>query len=138
MAQIPVSEQDKSLPQLLGDLTREISLLVHEEVQLAKVELSEKMKRVGAGAAMFAVAAVSGLAALGAFVACMIIALAIVWPLWLAALVIGGIFCAGAAAMAVIALLQAQKGTPPVPRKAMESTKEDIAWLQKQLKFSRR
>jgi len=38
---------ERSLGELLGDLTREISTLVRQEMSLAKTEMSQKMSRVG-------------------------------------------------------------------------------------------
>ena len=133
----PGEAGDKSLGQLLGELSKEMSLLVHEEVQLAKVEVTEKAKMFGAGAAMFAGAAVLGLLAAGALLACAVIALALVLAWWLSALIVGAVLLAGAGAFALAGLAATKKGSPPVPTQAMESTKEDVAWLQKQLKSAR-
>ena len=46
----------KPLMGLFSDLWRETSALVHDEAELAKAELSEKVSQVGAGAAEMAVA----------------------------------------------------------------------------------
>ena len=48
MASIP--EQDRSLVGLFSDLWRETQTLVHQEAQLAKAELSEKVSQVTTGA----------------------------------------------------------------------------------------
>lgn len=129
---------DKPMSELLGDFSREMSLLVHEEAQLAKVELSEKLKKLGVGAGMFAAAAVAGLLGAGALVACGIVALALALPLWLSALIVAVGLMAAAGALAMGGLGRVAKETPPVPEQAMESVKEDVAWAQKQLKSGRR
>lgn len=49
-------ESDKPLMSLFSDLWRETSTLVHDEAQLAKAELSEKVSQIGTGAAEMAVA----------------------------------------------------------------------------------
>lgn len=46
----------KPLMRLFSDLFRETSTLVHNEAELAKAELSEKVSQVGTGAAEIAVA----------------------------------------------------------------------------------
>ena len=48
MASVP--QQDRSLVGLLSDLWRETQTLVHQEAQLAKAELSEKVSQVTTGA----------------------------------------------------------------------------------------
>lgn len=48
MASVP--QQDRSLIGLFGDLWRETQTLVHQEAQLAKAELSEKVSQVTTGA----------------------------------------------------------------------------------------
>lgn len=50
------AEDGKPLMGLFSDLWRETSTLVHDEAELAKAELSEKVSQVGAGAAEMAVA----------------------------------------------------------------------------------
>ena len=63
---------DLSLGALIRDLTREISLLFHQEVELAKTELSEKAALVGRSVAAIAlggaIALLGGLALLAAVV----------------------------------------------------------------------
>jgi hypothetical protein len=53
-----------SLGDLLGEVSRDISTLFRQEVELAKAELSESAKRAGKGAGMLGGAGVSGLMAL--------------------------------------------------------------------------
>lgn len=132
-----VASQDKSLAELFGDLTKELSLLVHEEIQLARVELAAKAKTLAAGGAMLAVGAVLALLGAGVLCACCVIALAIVLPWWLASLIVAGGLFAGAALLAAVGAGVARRGSPPVPQEAMDSTKEDVAWLQKQLRSAK-
>jgi hypothetical protein len=47
----PDSERNRSLIGLFSDLFRETSTLVHEEVQLARVEIGEKVSQLGSGVA---------------------------------------------------------------------------------------
>jgi hypothetical protein len=49
-----------SLGDLLGDVTRDISSLMRQEVELARAELTQSAKRAGAGAGMFGGAGVAG------------------------------------------------------------------------------
>jgi F0F1-type ATP synthase assembly protein I len=49
-----------SLGELLAEVTRDISTLMRQEVELAKAELRQSATRAGKGAGMFAGAAVAG------------------------------------------------------------------------------
>ncbi len=42
--------EDKSLADLLKDLSQQLTALLHEEMELAKAEVATKGKRLGAGA----------------------------------------------------------------------------------------
>src|SRR5438067_12122316 len=84
----PTDRRPPSTAELLKELGAEISMLVRQEIELAKAEVSEKGKRFGIGAGMFGGAGVAGLLALGALTACLILALAIVMPAAIAAFVI--------------------------------------------------
>lgn len=132
-----VAPGQKSIGELLGDLSRELSELVHNEVQLAKIEITDKAKQLGEGAALLVAGAVAAVAALGALVTCAVAALALVVAVWLAALIVGVVLLGGAGLMVKAGLGQARRGAPPVPQEALESTKEDVAWLQKQIKSAK-
>ena len=54
----------ESLGQLLGEVSKDISTLFRQEVELAKAELSESAKKAGKGAGMFGGAGVAGFFAL--------------------------------------------------------------------------
>lgn len=65
--------QTESLGQLLGEVSKDISTLFRQEVELAKAELSESAKKAGKGAGMFGGAGVAG------FFALMFLSIAIWW-----------------------------------------------------------
>ncbi len=56
----PAGSQNASLGQLLGEVTRDLSTLMRQELELAKAELKESGTRAGKGAGMFGGAAVAG------------------------------------------------------------------------------
>ncbi|MBT2515372.1 phage holin family protein [Arthrobacter sp. ISL-30] len=64
-SEIPDSEahakaETNSLGDLLGEVTRDISTLMRQEVELAKVELKQSATRAGKGSGMLAGAGVAG------------------------------------------------------------------------------
>lgn len=54
---------DSSLGDLLGEVTRDVSTLMRQELELAKAELKESATRAGKGAGMFGGAAYAGMMA---------------------------------------------------------------------------
>ena len=52
--------ESSSLGELLGDVTRDMSTLMRQEVELAKVELKQSATRAGKGSGMLAGAGVAG------------------------------------------------------------------------------
>jgi len=55
------AEDGRSLGEVMGDLTRNVSTLLQQEVALAKAELSQSGKQAGKGIGLYAGAAVAGL-----------------------------------------------------------------------------
>jgi uncharacterized membrane protein YqjE len=119
---------DRSLGELLKKLSAETTRLVHQELELAKAELTQKGKQAGAGAGMFGGAGALGLAALGALTACFILALNAIMPAWLAALLVAVVY--GIIAFVLVKQGQAKMKAagPPVPEQTIETVKEDVEW----------
>ena len=126
--------RDRSLGELLKQLSQETTQLVHQELELAKAELQQKGKQAGAGAGMFGGAGAIGLAALGALTACFILALNAVMPAWLAALLVAVVY--GIVAFVLVKQGQAKlkQATPPVPEQTIETVKEDVEWAKTQMR----
>lgn len=132
-----MSVEGKSTADLFRDLSNEMTALVHQEIELAKVELSEKTKKVGAGAGLFGGAAVTGLLASGALVAAAIAGIATVLSVWLSALIVGVVLLGVAGVMVVTGRAEVARGTPPIPEEAIKSSKEDVEWLKTQARSAK-
>ena len=126
--------RDRSLGELLKQLSEQTTRLVHQELELAKAELQQKGKQAGQGAGMFGGAGAIGLAALGALTACFILALDIIMPAWLAALIVAVVY--GIVAFVLVKQGQARmkRATPPVPEQTIETVKEDVEWAKTQMR----
>lgn len=105
---------DSSLGDLLGDLSRNVSTLMRQEVELAKAELKESATSAGKGAGMYASAGLSGhfvllFLSLGAM-----FGLALWTGYGWAAVIVAGIWAVVGAVLAVLAKKQMQtvKGLP--------------------------
>jgi hypothetical protein len=126
--------RERSLGELLKQLSEETTRLVHQELELAKAELTQKGKQAGMGAGMFGGAGAIGLAALGALTACFILALNALMPAWLAALIVAVVY--GIIAFVLVKQGQAKMkaATPPVPEQTIETVKEDVEWAKTQMR----
>jgi uncharacterized membrane protein YqjE len=126
--------RDRSMGELLKQLSQETTQLVHQELELAKAELQQKGKQAGAGAGMFGGAGALGLAALGALTACFILALNAIMPAWLAALLVAVVY--GIIAYVLVKQGQAKlkAASPPVPEQTIETVKEDVEWAKTQMR----
>lgn len=125
-----MAQDERPVAELLRELSQQTSTLVHQELELAKLELAQKGKRAGIGAGMFGGASVVGLYAVGALTAAIVLLLATGMSGWLAALVVAAGYGLLAAGLALGGRSQVQKATPPVPQQATESVKEDVEWAR--------
>jgi len=123
-------KRQESVPELVKDLSRDISDLVRQEIELARAEMMEKGKQAGIGVGMVGGAALMAAAALGGSMATMIIVLDLWMPLWLAALITTVLYGAVAAVLALRGRDELKQTGAPIPEKAKESVKEDIQWAK--------
>jgi len=123
--------RDESIAELVKRLAEQTNTLVHQEIELAKAELSEKGRIAGAGAAMLGAAAFVGLLAAGALTACFIALLqTAIDHTWLAALIGAVVYAAIAAPLAMRGRDRIRAATPPAPEQTIENVKEDVAWAK--------
>jgi uncharacterized membrane protein YqjE len=115
---------DKSFGEIVTSVSENVSLLVHEEIELAKAEVEQKVKALARGAAAGMVA--------GFFVLLGLIFLldAAAWgindsfnDLWQGFLIMAGALFALAALGGLIALRSFKSGAPPTPDQAIEEAK---------------
>jgi uncharacterized membrane protein YqjE len=128
---------DRSIADLLKQLSDQTATLVRQELDLAKAELTAKGKQAGLGAGMFGGAGVFALYAVGALTACLILALSTAMAGWLAALIVTVVYGAVAGVLALAGKNNVQAGVPPLPEQAVESTKEDVQWTRQRAKEGR-
>lgn len=126
-------KQDRSIGELFSELASETSLLIRQEVALAKVELTHKANRVGRNVGFLVLGGAIAYAALLALLAAVIILLANVMAWWLAAFVVT-VVVGIAAAVLIFKALAALKHTEMAPRQTIETLKEDAQWAKQQIK----
>jgi VIT1/CCC1 family predicted Fe2+/Mn2+ transporter len=116
--------------ELVKQASDQISQLVRQEMRLAQAEMKQKGKRFGLGGGLFGGAGLVAFLGLQALVATAVIALDLVWPLWLSALVVMVVLFAVAAILAVVGKKQIKQGAPPAPQQAVDNVKADIAQIK--------
>ncbi|HEX8228460.1 MAG TPA: phage holin family protein [Chloroflexia bacterium] len=129
-----VNQDDRSLGELFADLAKESSVLVRQEVALAKAEMTQKAGQVGKDIGFLAVGGLVLYAGLLAIIAAIIIVLGTIGvPWWLAALVVG-VLVVGVGYFLVQRGLQALKTENLAPKQTIETLKEDAEWAKEQVR----
>ena len=130
MAETHESGTERSIPELLKEITAQSAALARKELELAEAEMTIKSKRAGIGAGMFGGAGVLGLFGLGTLTAAAILALAIVLPGWASALIVAGIYLGLAGIAALVGGIELRRAKPLPPTQAAESIKDDVEWIK--------
>jgi uncharacterized membrane protein YqjE len=130
--------RERPFGELLKQLSEETTQLVHQEIELAKAELTHKTKQAGIGAALFGAAGAIGLLALAALTTCFILALDAAMPAWLAALIVAVVYGVVAAVLAMRGRAKVKQAVPPVPEQTIETVKEDLQWAKTQTPSAKR
>ena len=128
------SGTDASVGQLVEQLSAQISALVRDEMALATAEMKRKGAQAGIGIGIGGAGAVVALLGLGALVAAAILGLATVLAAWLAALIIGVVLLVVAGVISAAGITQVRNSAPPVPEKAVRSTKQDIETVKESVR----
>ena len=117
---------------LINGLADDLLRLFRLELALFKREMGDSARRFSVGLVLLAVGAVLAFTAWLAVFAAAVIALTIIWPAWLAAVVIGaGTFIpAGLLLYFGIRSLRAQR---LVPRHTLNTLREDGVWIKEHL-----
>ncbi|MEU8264101.1 phage holin family protein [Micromonospora sp. NPDC048999] len=112
----PEKERTQSVGELLGDVTRDVSTLFRQEIELAKAELREEASQAGKAGGMF------GGAALAGFLTVLFVSYAVWWGLsavmdqsW-AALIVAGVWAIIAAVLLAVGRTKLRQLRAVLPR----------------------
>jgi hypothetical protein len=129
----PHGTAEKTLGEAVGDVSTKASLLIREEIELAKAELSEKVSSIVKGSVVGIAAGVLAVFALIYFFE------ALAWffndlfdvgsKLWVGFLIVFGILIALAGVAGFIGVRWIKRGSPPTPDMAIEEAKRTRAEL---------
>lgn len=129
--------EERSIAELLQQLTEQTTRLAQKETELAKAEMTAKGKQLGIGAGAFSAAGLLGLFALAALTTAVILGLAMAIEDWLAALIVAVVYALIAGALALVGRSRVRAAAPPVPERTTESVKQDIRQTKEKAKEGR-
>lgn len=121
----------RSLPELVGDMTQDLSTLLRKEVELAREEIKVEVRKAARAGGGFGAAAYAGVLAGVGLVMTLGFLLDEVLPTWVAFLIVTLLLAAGAA-VAFLAGKKQLQTIDPVPEQTIETLKEDKQWLSEQ------
>jgi hypothetical protein len=131
--QVDGADEDRRIGELFGDLSRDISTLFRQEVELAKAEFKEEAAKAGKAGGMLGGAAIAGLIGLLLLAFALAWGLAEVMPAGVAFLIVGLLFSATAAGLFFAGRAQLRQ-VHPVPDETIDTLKEDVEWAKAQVK----
>jgi hypothetical protein len=124
----------RSTAELVRLASEQVAHLVRDELRLAQLEFAGKGRKAGVGAGMLGAAGVVAFYGGAAILATVVLLLALVMPAWLATLIVGVVLLAIAGVMAMLGRARLKQATPPVPRRTVDSLKEDIGTVAEAVK----
>jgi hypothetical protein len=130
---MPGLKEERSIGELFGELSQDMSLLVRQEVQLARLEIEQKASRVGGELGKIATGGLVAYLGALALAAALILVLTQVAniPAWASALLVGGV-------LAIAGFIMLQGGFRRIrnldmtPRRTVETLKDDVQWAKEQ------
>jgi VIT1/CCC1 family predicted Fe2+/Mn2+ transporter len=130
--------RERPIGEVARELTSDLSLLMRQEIELAKAEMAQKGRTAAPGLGMFGGAGIVALCAAGAITAFLVLVFSLFLPDWAAALIVG-------AALAAIAYLLVRQGKERiadvgklVPEQTIETVKEDVEWAKTRASSARK
>jgi uncharacterized membrane protein YqjE len=123
--------ETRSIGEIVGDISKDMSTLIQQEMDLAKSELKQEAARIGKGAGMFGGAGLAGHFALF-FLSFALVYLLHNWmPVELAALIVGLVWAMAAAVLAIRGRKEIKEANPQIPT-TQQTLKEDVRWAKTQ------
>lgn len=119
----------KSIGELIGEVSDDLSRLFRQEIELAKSEMKAEAGKAGKAAGMLGAAGVGGLMTLVLLSFALVFALGSAMPLGWAALIVAVIWAVVSAILYATGR-QRMRQVDPMPRRTVETLKEDAQWLK--------
>ena len=130
---MPALREDRSIGELFGQLSQDMTLLFRQELQLARAEMSSKISEVTTNLVSVVAGgfvAYVGALALGAALILGLHEAAEISP-WVSALIVGVIFAVAGYVMLSRGLKELKR-VDLAPRRTVETLKDDVQWAKEQ------
>jgi Flp pilus assembly protein TadB len=128
-----VGGEPKPVREVLADMVHDVQDLFRSEARLARAEITDQVGLAKTTGAAFGAAAVTGLFAGFCLIATCIAALALMMPVWAAALIMA--FVLGCAAVILYAgAKHKMHQIHAKPEQTVETLREDVQWLKQRTK----
>ncbi|MFT0847251.1 phage holin family protein [Actinomycetaceae bacterium L2_0104] len=121
--------QQPSTAELITQLSEQTSRLVRDELKLAKAEMTSSAKQGGAGIGLLGAGGFLAAYGFAALIATAIIALALVVPAWVAALIVTVVLFAAAGIAALIGKKKVQE-VSLAPERTIDNVTKDISEIK--------
>jgi VIT1/CCC1 family predicted Fe2+/Mn2+ transporter len=130
--------RERSIGEVAKELTSDLSLLVRQEIELAKAEMAQKGRTAAPGLGMFGGAGIVALCAAGATTAFLVLVFSLFLPDWAAALIVGAVLAAVAYVLIKQGKERVAEAGKPVPEQTIETVKEDVEWAKTRASSARK
>jgi uncharacterized membrane protein YqjE len=124
-----MQDEDRSIASVLSDIVGNIQQIVRAEVRLARTEVREEIGKAKRGLVFVAAGAATALLATVFVLLAAVYALALVWPMWVAALVVGVGTCSIGFLVLTAGVRQIKSVSLPPPR-TVSTIQENIEWAK--------
>ncbi|WP_436535879.1 phage holin family protein [Actinoplanes sp. HUAS TT8] len=121
--------ESTSVGELIGNISDDLSQLFRQEVELAKLELKQEATKAGKAAGMLGGAGFAGYLAVVLLSFAAVFGLDAIMPMGWAALIVAVVWAAVGAGLYVAGKKKLQT-VDPVPRRTVDTLKEDAQWLK--------
>lgn len=122
---------EQSLGELFAELSRQTSALVHQEVNLAKAEMTQKAREVGKDAGYIGAGGAVAYAGLLVLLAAIVLLLGIWLPMWVSALIVA-VVVVGIGGFLILRGRDGLSKTTLTPQQTVNTLKEDVRWAKEQ------
>lgn len=124
---------DRSITEVLQDILNNVQNIIRAEVILAKSEVMDEIAKVKAAAPLLIVGGATALLATLFLIWTIVYLLALVLPLWAAALIVTAVLAAVGGATLSSGIKQLRR-VDPKPERTIATVKENVQWAKQQIK----
>jgi hypothetical protein len=124
---------DRSLSDVFQDIVRNVQEIIRAEISLAKIEVREEASKAISSLAWTIGGALSGIFGVIFILWTAAYALSLIWPMWLATLVVGAVLALAAIGLFFIGIRRLRE-IHPTPERTVQTIKENVAWVRQSSK----